>query len=313
MHVLVIETIELVIALAILAFIAKFRATKPVSDSFFADHRWTLADAYKILLPFAFAGFIIISLGRLLPEPSAHTKTVLNIGNILVWCVGQFAIFWLVIKIPHKITASTFGLQKTEFLPAAVLPINVVTVLFLSTARNPPQSDPFLFPNVPILLNLLLLVTVIFVRPPLEELLWRGILYAPVTRRISKWQAIACLSLTESLLHMPENVEAIFWLFLGFLFLYFLYARNRSLYGPIIYHIGWNFIASRPHLHKLVSSCIDINIFDKYLIWSVLLFTICINLLWFIQKKTSPGQTLLNPPGTTLTDGCTRNNSSESR
>ena len=166
MQVLVIQTIELVIAFAILAFIAKFRATKPVSDPFFADQRWTLADAYKILLPFAFAGFIVSGLCRLLPEPSVYTRTVLRIGIYLVICVGPFAIFWLVIKIPHKITASTFGLKKTEFLPAAVLPINVVTVLFLLTVRNPPQPDPFLFPNVPILLNLLLLVTVLFCPSP---------------------------------------------------------------------------------------------------------------------------------------------------
>ena len=254
MQVLVIETIELVIALAILAFIATLRETKPVSDFFFADQKWTLSDAYKILLPFAFAGFILFWFVQILPKPSVHTRTVIDIGIYLVWCVGEFAIFWLVIKIPHKITASTFRLKKTEFLPAAVLPINVVTVLFLLAVRNPPQPNAFLFQNVPILLNLLLLVTVIFVCPPFEELLWRGILYAPVIRRISKWQAIACLSLTESLLHMPETVEALFWRFLGFLFRYFLYARNRSLYSPIIYHIGWNFVASRPHLKKLLSS-----------------------------------------------------------
>ncbi len=68
MQMLVIETIELVIAFAILAFIATLRETKPVADSFFADQRWTLADAYKIILPFEFAGFILFDLCRLLPE-----------------------------------------------------------------------------------------------------------------------------------------------------------------------------------------------------------------------------------------------------
>lgn len=316
---LIIETVKLVVALAILVFIAKSHKTKPVCDPFFADQKWTLTDAYKILLPLLIGVFLLFMLSKLVPEPSLDTGLVLQIFTDLLWGVAIYVPFLLIIKDPHGVTARTFGLQKTEFLRAAVLPTNILTILFtilvlgsLFAGKSSSQVNAFPYTDLEIRLGLLLLVTMVFVGPPVEELLYRGILYAPVIKRMPKWQAIACLSLVESLSHVQATYQ-IFGLFLWFLLFYFVYARSKSLYSPIILHIGSNFIAARPQIKTLLAAHIDGKTLDDYLIWSVLFFAFCINLCWFIQKKLNPGQTSSITLSATLRDECTHNDISKDR
>jgi hypothetical protein len=79
MQMIIIETIKFFIALAILAFIAKFRETKPVCDSFFANQNWTLEEAYKILLPLLIAVFLLVAPLQLVPEPALLTSLILRL------------------------------------------------------------------------------------------------------------------------------------------------------------------------------------------------------------------------------------------
>lgn len=315
MQMLIIETIKLVVALAILAYIAKFPETKPLCDPFFANQKWTLSDAYKILLPLLIAVFLLFILSKLVPKSSLDTRLVLQIFTGLLWGVAIYVPFLLIIKAPHGVTASTFGLQKSEFLQAAVLPTNIVTILFLAyifAVKSPSQVNAFPYSDLEIRAGLLLLVTMVFVVPPVEELLYRGILYPPVRRRMPKWQAIACLSLVESLSHVQATYQ-IFGLFLWFLLFYFVYVRSKSLYSPIILHIGSNFIAARPQIKTLLAAHIDGKTLDQCFILSILLFAFFINLCWFIRRKRDSGQTLSTPLGVTLSDGSTHKDITKDR
>lgn len=315
MQMLITETIKLAIALGILAFIAKLPENKPVCDSFFGDQKWTLADAYKILLPLLIGVFLLFILSKLVPKSSLDTSLVLQIVTYLLWCIAIYAPFWLIIKTPHSVTASTFGLQNTEFLQSAVLPTNIVTILFLGSifaVKSPSQLNAFPYTDMQIRLGLLFLVAMVFVTPLLEELLWRGILYPPVIRRMPKWQTIACLSFAESLSHMQATIE-ILGLFLWFLLFYFVYVRSKSLYSPIILHIGSNLITARPAIKTLLAAHIDGRILDQFFVWSILFFASCINLSWFIRKRRNLGQTLSAPLGANSRDGCTRNDISKGR
>lgn len=292
MQMVIIESVKLVIALAILACIAKFREPKPLGDPFFAEQKWTLADAYKILLPITIAVFLLFILSRLVPTRSFDTILILQIITYVLYCTAIYILFWLNIKTPHSVTMNTFGLERDKFLQAAVLPTNIVTILFLACIlfeRKPSQMSAAGYTDMQTALILLLLGIGVLIIPPLEELLYRGILFPPVIRRIPKWQAIVCLSLVESLSHVQAKAEMI-GLFLLFLFLYFLYGRSKSLYSPIIFHIGQNFITSRPQMKALLAAHIDGKILDQCFIWGILLFAFCINLSWFMRRKRNTGQ-----------------------
>lgn len=303
-HMLAMETIKLVVALGILGFIFRLRETKPISDPFFADQKWTLTDAYKILVPLLIGMFLLFMLSQSAPKLSRDVRGLLRYLTILLWFAGVIVPFWLIIKTPHNVTANTFGLRRSEFLRAAVLPTNVVAILFLLAISSASQLNTFPYTDVPMWLHLLTVVAVVLFGSLLEELLWRGILYPPIIRRMPKWQAMACVSLTESLSHLPATLEEIFWRFWGFLFFCYLYDRRRSLYGPIILHIGINLIAALPQIKTMLAAHIDGEILDAYLIWSVLLFAFCINLSWFMRR------TLTISHSASLADGCKSNDTS---
>jgi membrane protease YdiL (CAAX protease family) len=302
MNPLIIETIKMAMVVAILIFIAKFRHTKPVCDPFFADQKWTLSDAYKILLPVLIAVFLLFVLSELVPSWSLKTRLLLQLITNSLWCVAIYVLFHVVIKTPYDVTATTFGLQTTEFLRAAVLPTNVVTILFLVTipaVNSKFQLKAHPYTQMEILSGLLLMAMSVFVAPLLEELLWRGILYPPVIKRMPKWQTITCLCFAESLSHVQANVEMV-GLFLTFLFLYFVYDKSKSLYSSIILHIGLNFIAARPVIEALLSTHIDRQALGIFFICIVLFFAFCINLAWFLWKKGNPGKTSSSAVGAGL-------------
>jgi membrane protease YdiL (CAAX protease family) len=287
---LIIETIKMAMVVAILVYIAKCRDTQSVTDPFFADQKWTLTDAYKILLPVLIAVFLLFVLSELVPSWSLKTRLVLQLITNSLWCVAIYVLFHVVIKTPNGVTATTFGLQKTEFLRAAVLPTNVVTILFLVTipaVNSKFQLKAHPYTEMEILSGLLLMAMSVFVAPLLEELLWRGILYPPVIKRMPKWKTITCLCFAESLSHVQANVEMVGF-FSTFVLLYFVYGKSKSLYSSIILHIGLNFIAARPVIKMLLSAHVNGEMLDKFFICAVLFCAFFINVGWFIRKRISP-------------------------
>jgi membrane protease YdiL (CAAX protease family) len=314
MQMIIIETMKLVIALVLLAIIAKLSETKPVCDPFFADQKWTLAEAYKVLVSLLALLIPSFILSRLYSDLHFDTRLILQLVTSSAWCIAISGLFWFFVKVPYNVNASTFGLQKAKFLSNAVVPANIVTFFFLSSIlgeKSSPQLSPYVYTIKEISFGLVLLVVAVFVSSALEELLFRGILYPPVMRRIGKWQAIIYLSLTESLLHVQGNIGDTFGRFLTSLLLYFVYGRSKSLYGPIIFHIGFNAIAWQPRIKNLLAVHIDSKTLDHYSVWSILFLAFCINLSWFMRRKRNPGQSSSILLGPTLRDERTHNDVSK--
>jgi membrane protease YdiL (CAAX protease family) len=309
------KIINPILALAILAIISMIHENRPVRDPFFADQKWTLTDAYKVFLPL----FIILCapplVSQLLPNPPMDMRLVLQLITSSIWCIAIYALFCAVIKTSYGVTVSTFGLQKEKFLQSAVFPANIVMILLLGIVSGKEmvsQSSVYNYTMTDTSLGLFLLVVIVFVSPPLEELLFRGILYPPVTRRIGRWPAAVCLSCTFSVGHAIGDIRAALGLFLSSLLLFYVYGRSKSLYSPIILHIGINCIVARPEIKRLLAANIDGAVLDKYFIGSFVFFTLLVNILCYIQSsgRSDTGKASSTPLGATLTDERTGNDTS---
>lgn len=96
-------------------------------------------------------------------------------------------------------------------------------------------------------------LVIAFIAPPLEELVFRGGLYAALRMRLGEWQANLASSLTFACMHMYVlNLPQV--LLIGMLAAY-AYERTRTLHAPIILHAFWNFFGAlmvQPALWLLV-------------------------------------------------------------
>jgi hypothetical protein len=66
----VLASIKLVIIAIILGWIARKNRNRPLGKSFFDDQKWTLGDAYKILIPFlalTYAQLVLVDPVRMHP------------------------------------------------------------------------------------------------------------------------------------------------------------------------------------------------------------------------------------------------------
>ena len=79
---------------------------------------------------------------------------------------------------------------------------------------------------------------VVFLAPPLEELVFRGCLYAALRNRLVAWQANLLSSLLFAALHLYVfNFPNV--LLIGMLAAH-AYERTRSLRTPVVFHMVWN-------------------------------------------------------------------------
>lgn len=107
----------------------------------------------------------------------------------------------------------------------------------------------------PLLLTLTM-ISLIFIVPIVEELLFRGFLQAWLRNRLKRWQAIAITSLVFAGFHFATsqgwaNVELLPALFVLSCFLGFLYERQQSLWASIGLHATFNAVSIALILYSL--------------------------------------------------------------
>lgn len=301
MQIVIVSTIKLFIAAIILGLIAKFPGDRPpLKEPFFAGQKWTLTDAYKVLAPMCIMLWVTLVLSQIVPYPGPSWQLKLQLITSSIWCIAVYALFHFIIFKRYRMDVTVLGLDKAKFLRAAILAMNIVIILFLFSLLLKIDSPAVIsiavdYSKSEMSVFLLLTFIIVFISPVLEELLWRGILYAPVARKVGPWQAAALLSLAEGLLHFQGYLPHTIGHFLSSLLCYYVYKRGKSLYAPIIIHIGYNFCGSRLVIEKALASHFDSRVLDKYYIYAVVFCGIIVNALWltklFTKKLNSTGST----------------------
>ena len=251
MHPLVVGTMKLIIISGLLAIIARMHDSRALGDPFFDFHKWNLYDAYRVLmvpLAFTYALFVIY-----------HTLTlsdrgifILQVAGASLYCVIIYICYIKIISGSLRINVEVFGLNKTKFLKSGVVHANIAGMFILLSFTDPKlwvlcKSGPVSH-TASVSWYLFFLFLVVFIAPFLEELLFRGILYAPVSRRIGSWPGIATLSAVGVLAHLSYGVIPTAYGYVVQFLLYSVYRRSKSLYGPIIWHMALNFVNKRPEI-----------------------------------------------------------------
>jgi membrane protease YdiL (CAAX protease family) len=228
-----VASIKLIVALFILWAIAFSSSEKkrPDHSDFFARHNWKLLNACTPLINAIAVIFAIRIIG-----PLSIGRTP-NTGYEILWgCVSTVILggYYGAIVRPYGTKLADFGIDKTHFFGSGALALNIVLVYFALSAAG--VAIP--------LLNLLVteprLYTSWFDAVVIcEELLFRGMLYAPAARLVGTWQAIVMLSIIECLsLHFNLNITESFIMIVIFVIFYVIYICTESLWTPLILHIG---------------------------------------------------------------------------
>jgi len=255
----IIAIMKLLIALVILGIIARTREHRSEESLFFAQHKWTLRDAYGILIFLIAVQFLDVVIAVWLQAmPPTPAVVVISGASIVIPLIITYCLYRINIRRHYGININLFGINKTKILKRGVGSANIVIIFFalLGAYREIPPLSPGAS-EWPIGFWLTVIVLG-FLGPAVEELLFRGILYAPVARRAGKWKAIMALSLVECLMHTNFGLAESVPQFLFWVLPYYIYVRNESLFVPIILHIGFNALSWQPMSMAVMASYMDI-------------------------------------------------------
>ncbi len=273
--IVVLASIKLVIIAIILAWIAKKNMDRPLEESFFHNQKWTLSDAYKVLIPLLALSYTLVLVD------TARMGLTQRLIIQLLGCIGLYGLYWGFIKKRYDVTWSTFGLDNTRLKKSGLIHFNLASILVLSVfgilgAFGWSHSNA----QVPVSVGLdaiLSLSTVVLIWPIMEELLFRGVLYAPVAERVGSRAAIGLLTVVNSFAHLQYTLDTLPVAVLSFL-LYCVYVRSLSLIGPIIWHITWNlvmYLVYHPSFHAL----------EPYLLLGLLVILLVVDSVWFLGRS----------------------------
>jgi len=291
--VMILGTLKLIVIVIILAIIIRIGHDRPLHERFFEEQKWRLNDAYKIVIPLLALVYLQFILHYVLPQYGSFFSAIFG----PLYCIIIYGGYYFFIKKVYGVSAIVFGLDRAKFLKSGVRNANIAIILsllviILQSKDNlvylVPAFSTFTKDWVPAdiirnannymnLISVYLLVLAVFVIPVFEELLFRGILFTPVARRIGMWKAIGLLSVFGALGHLHFNIETIGGVVLWFL-LYWIYVRSASLYGSIIWHMAFNFMLLR--YAGVLASDIDGNTLDKYYTCGLLLLLLFVNSVW---------------------------------
>lgn len=277
---------KLIIVFVILAIVAKTPDRHIFVEPFFDVQRWTLKDAYKILIPVTALPVLQVILAYTVPQSIPWSALFFS----SICCMAASGGYYWFIKKKYGISGSLFGLEKRKLLKSGVRTANITLILLIyvfSCAGLPPASysrtDECTILGA--VVDLLTVSIFIVIGPIFEELLFRGILYVPVARKIGSWPAMACLALVEALSHFHYSPAETLGKVVIFLLLYRSYLRNESLYGPIIWHIALNFWAARSELAPYFLPYISGATLGTWIIYCLVFGLLIVNSFWLVESS----------------------------
>ncbi|MEW6664819.1 MAG: CPBP family intramembrane glutamic endopeptidase [Thermodesulfobacteriota bacterium] len=134
------------------------------------------------------------------------------------------------------------ALKKALGLTAVLLAAGVLFLIawrailgtpFLSVAQGPFYLTP--------LKGILLFINACLVSPVVEEFIFRGILYRAVRERQGIWVSTGFISLLFALIHIQFSSRSLVP-FLGSIIFCLGYERDKSIWTPVLLHIGGNIL-----------------------------------------------------------------------
>ena len=225
-------------AAVVLLFIFVFSKSEPDDSNVFPRQKWTLRDAYKAVVYSLCMIFCFILMSLWLGPPTPEQARL----NWVLVCGWFLSFYHNYIGRPYRVKLVDFGVDKAHFLGSGVFALNVAGGYYLLSAAGitiPPLDSVFRAASPPVS-STLDAGLYGFVLAFCEELLFRGVLYAPVARGAGRGTAIVGLALAECLIHTRLDAEQTIVMLLVFAAFYLVYSMTESLLGPVILHIGIN-------------------------------------------------------------------------
>jgi membrane protease YdiL (CAAX protease family) len=286
----VVATLRLILCFGILLIIARCPEGHYTETPFFAQQKWNQRDAYGVLFPLMIWNWLLA-----LP-PYVSTLFLVpsySLINMLSFWAALCGLYHFRIKRRYGTTLSVFGLGREKFVSSAVPTGNIVfALMLLGLAFAAPSGSISRCVSVATSEVVAFAIATSMgavVSPILEELLFTGIVYAPVARRIGTVKGMACLSLLRALLHLHANPIQTFCVFSLAFVCYWAYQRSESLYAPVIVHVGGNFLSSRFRLISCLPPSVDVATIDRLLLFGLVAAMLLINAFWVttILKRRS--------------------------
>jgi membrane protease YdiL (CAAX protease family) len=262
-------------------------------NPYFDRQKWTLREGYLVLIPTA--GFACVTYSP--PDGSFFALAGLSLLSHIVLLTATCALYYLLIHKLYHVDTSLFGLDKLSFLSKGVLTANVAIPLSLlafhssgqmATLQPPLEARPA--PEAAMIAASSLLSSCLVI--PLRELLFRGVLYPPVARKIGRYPSIIVLSFIECLIYVNPfsgatlmNIwSAVLVAFLSSLVWYGFYMWTKSLYPLVIVSMAFHWWITKSGICVALGSRVDAAIFDQVWFYIPLAVLIVIDMYWIMAK-----------------------------
>lgn len=212
------------------------------------SQKWSLILGI-IILTLGISGVIIQSLWNYIPILKNYLYNPFNWDIFsLFWTCFILSVVYIFVHFVYKVSIiKVFGLQSVYFsfilkICGVLTIINILSIYFLDfnliLTPNPEIGKIIKSMDIPHFI-LFSFVTII-VSPIEEEVIFRGLLYTPLYRKLGRYLAIILSSLIFAHAHFFEALLPSFGIFIKGLILGWLYDRSGSLIHPIILHIFIN-------------------------------------------------------------------------
>lgn len=174
----------------------------------------------------------------------------------IVYSAATLIALIIIFAVRRKRFSSEIGLRrvKNETL-LLVLPLGVslqIIIVFLLNLIPLPEEIIESYNNLYSLLGnssrILEIISVAIAAPIIEEVVFRGLIYTRLRRAMSAPIAAGLSAAIFALAH--GQIIAVIYAFIMGLILCFLMERFRSLWAPIILHVGFNAANYLPFLHE---------------------------------------------------------------
>jgi CAAX protease family protein len=225
--------------------------------------------AIELLLVPAFAGLLIaLKAGKVLkPEEVQLGPLALgwfNVAAIVASSLGLVGYSWLLPKVrrralywgeaPHRPLRDLLAGAATWLIsyPWVVVFSHLLALLFLLFGPLP-QADQVAVKQLKlsqgdVALFWSTVLSIIFLVPLAEELLFRGLLQRSLIPYFGRWRAIALSSALFALFHFSasqgwNNLELVLSLFILSCYLGFIYEKRGSLWAPVGLHMAFNMVS----------------------------------------------------------------------
>ena len=266
-----------------------------LEDPYFDRQKWTLREGYLVLIPTI--GFACVTYSPL--DGSFFALAGLSLLSDIVLLTATCALYYLLIHKLYHVDTNLFGLDKLSFLSKGVLTANVAIPLSLlafhnsgqmATMQPPLEARPA--PEAAMIAASSLLSFCLVI--PLRELIFRGVLYPPVARKIGRYPSSIILSFIEYLIYAYAtpfsgatlmNISfAVLVTVLSSLVWYGFYIWTKSLYPLVIVSMAFHWWSTKSAVCVALGSRVDAAIFDEVWFYIPLAVLIVIDMYWIMAK-----------------------------